>query len=458
MKLSRRDILKRAGLYSLLWPVLNMIDARAGGAQPPKRVLVLFNGNGPIIQQGPASGTETNFQLHDWWQPLEAHKADGVFFRGVHQAGVPFGTHNEYGHQSAATGSLTARTTEGTNNATGPSIDQFIGQELQNAGIVTPKRSLLWGLHNDTSNWGPWYEAAGEPIAPVNNPYAALDDLSPYLSSDGKPNPALLRKRLVLDQAYKDCKAMTGDLGAEGKALLDFHCSNIDSLEKSVSSSIVTGPQCIPPTGPNTTLGPDENFSQPSTRDELVTAFSDLMALAFACDLTRVIGFSFSSPAARFGIPDSYPIPIAPQADSGDSGPQHHAWTHFYGASDDKTAALRGFTRWYAQSVSTILDKLKNTLDASGKPLLDSTLVLYTCELGYDAVSQNDAHSNFNIPVMLFGGDDTIKKNRLFVGDGTTDSALDLHRLLVSMIRHTGLTDIDSFGNAGSGPLDWLQG
>jgi hypothetical protein len=458
MKLSRRDIVRCAGLSSLLWPVMNMIEARAGGAQTPKRILVIFNGNGPIIQQGPASGTENNFQLHDWWQPLEAHKADGVFFRGVHQAGVPFGSHNEYGHQSASTGALTARTTEGTNNATGPSIDQFIGQELQKAGIITPKRSLLWGLYDQTNNWGPWYEAAGKPVEAVNNPYTALDDLSPYLGSDGKPNPALLRKRLVLDQAYKDCKALTRDLGSEGKALLDFHCSNIESLEKSVAGSIVNGPQCTPPSGPNTTLGPDENFNQPSTRDELVKAFADLMALSFACDLTRVIGFSLSGPAARFALPDSYPIPVAPQADSGDAGPQHHAWTHFYEMSAEKTAALRGFTRWYSSSVATILDKLKTTMDANGKPLLDSTLVLWTCELGYNAGNENDAHANSNIPVMLFGGGDSIKKNRLFLGDGTDNSALELHRLFVSMIRHTGLDSIDSFGNAGSGPLDWLKG
>jgi hypothetical protein len=456
-KLSRRHLLGQAALWSLLWPALQTRRAKAAG---PGRVLVLFNGNGPIMEKGPADGTENDFQLHDWWSPLERHKADGIFFRGCHQAGVPFGSHNEYGHQSASTGALTARTTEGTNNATGPSLDQFIGQELQKAGIITPKRSLLWGLHDDAGNWGPWYEDVAKPVAPTANPYAALEDISGTLGGPGEdPKAPLLRKRLVLDRAYKDCKALLPELGSEGRELLDFHCSNLESLEKSVNESIVNAPSCTAPTAPNTTLGPEENFSQPAVRDQLVGAFSDLMALTFACDLTRVMGFSLNGPAARFAIPDRYGIPNAPLADSGDSGPQHHAWTHFYEETADKAAALGGFTRWHAESVAIILDKLKATKDAFGQPLLDSTLVLWTCELGHSEGNPIEPHPNTNIPVMLFGnGLGAVKTGRLYASAGGEDSALELHKLFVSIIRHAGLTNIDSFGNAGSGPLDWLEG
>jgi hypothetical protein len=137
----------------LLWPLLRAERARSAIDLAPRRVLVFFSPNGPIMDRGPASGTETDFSLGEFWTPLELHKADGLFFSGMHQAGVPFGTHNEYGHQSGGTGALTARTTEGTKNSTGPSLDQFIGQELEKAGIITPQRSLLWGMRESTGNW-----------------------------------------------------------------------------------------------------------------------------------------------------------------------------------------------------------------------------------------------------------------------------------------------------------------
>lgn len=462
-RLARRHLLQQAGLWSLAWPVLRHARLEAAEATAPKRVIVFFSPNGPIMERGPVSGTERDFTLHDWWKPLERHKADGLFFAGMMQAGVPFGEHNEYGHQSGGTGALTARTTEGTNNSTGPSIDQFIGQKLLEQGIVTPKRSLLWGLHDSVGNWGPWYEAAGKPVNPERNPYAALNDIAPGLApTTGAPpvNP-LLRKRLVLDRAYKDCKQLLGKLGAEGQALLDFHCNNIESLEKSVSESLnrPPGPDCRAPTKPDTTLGADANFGQADNRDEMMKAFTSLMALSLSCDVTRVIGFSFGGTADRLAIPASYAIPSSAQVDSGDSGPQHHAWTHVYDQSDTKRAALKGFYNWYAEQVALVIDKLKATPDVNGKSLFDSTLVLWTSELGHQPGSSLEPHPNGHIPVILFGnGGGQFKTNRFYDGDSSPQTSIMLHQLFVSLIQHAGTSGVDTFGNQGQGPLEWLQG
>lgn len=464
MTFSRRSLLKQMGWWPLLWPLLRRDRASSQAQIAPKRVIVLFSSNGPIMVRGPASGTETNFQLHEWWSPLERHKADGVFFAGCHQAGVPFGTHNEYGHQSAGTGALTARTTEGTNNATGPSIDQFIGQALQANGVLTPRRSLLFGLHSGIGHWGPWYEAAGKPIAPEANPYRALEQLLPSLPADAGstgPDPRLVRKKLVLDRVYGDCKGIVPRLGAEGRELLDFHCTNIESLEKSVSSALAMPrpPACVPLEKPDTELGPDANWAAAENNDERMKAFTSLITLALACDVTRVVGFSFGSTAERFAIPSSYGIPSSAQVDSGDSGPQHHAWTHVYNEGDDKRTALRGFTRWYSEAVARLIDALKATPDANGKSLFDSTLIVWTSELGHHTSNPLEPHPNGNIPVMLFGnGLGTIRTGRFFDGQGRQESALTLHSLFVSLIHHVGLTHIDEFGNQGRGPLDWLAG
>ncbi|MDX2020826.1 MAG: DUF1552 domain-containing protein [Deltaproteobacteria bacterium] len=466
---SRRKLIAQAGAWPLLWPLVQHGMARAAGDVVPKRVVVIFSPNGPITRGGIASGTETNFTINDYWAPLQRHKADGCFFVGCHQAGVPFGKHNEYGHQSGGTGALTARTTEGTNNSTGPSLDQFIGQELQKAGIVTPKRSILMGLHKNVGNWGPWYEAAGKPALPMVDPYKILADIMPSVTaaSGGTSTPAvdkvLLRKNFVLDAIYKDCKELAGSLGSDAKALLDFHCGNIESLQKSVAKSIsaapMSGPACVAPTKPNTTLASTANFEQADNRDEIMKAFTDLVALSFSCDVTRVVGISFGETASRFAIPAKYGVGSAAQVDSGDSGPQHHAWTHTYNNGPEKQMALKLFYNWYAEKVALLIDKLKTTMDANGKPLMDTTLVIWTSELG-GKDNDLEPHPNHNIPVSMFGNSQgAFKTGRLYsTKDPQDKSALVLHSLFVSAIQHAGLTNINTFGNQGTGGLAWLKG
>jgi hypothetical protein len=467
---SRRDLLIGLGAWPLLWPLLRSSTAHAAPTMP-KRVLVFCTSNGPIMVKGPARGTETNFQLHDWWQPLERHRADAFFITGCHQAGVPFGTHNEYGHQSGSTGALTARTTQGTNNATGPSLDAFIGQELQKAGVTTPKRSLLWGLSGNIGNWGPWFEGAGKPATVETNPYRALADITPGLRPVGPTvDPKLVRRKLALGASYQDCQRLAARAGADGKRLLDAHCTNLESLEKSTAASIQNAlsmpsqADCRVPAKPDTTLAANANFASANNYDEMVKAFAHLTSLAFACDVTRVIGFSFGGGAARFAIPSSYGVASAAPVDSGDSGPQHHAWTHTYNNDQPKRDALRAFYRWYSTQIGVFLDALKNTPDANGRPLMESTLVLWTSELGCQRDSPNDPplepHPNENIPVVLFGSSNgALRPGRLYAAQGGgQQTAPVLHQLMVSVCHHAGLTGVNSFGNHGSGPLEWLAG
>ena len=116
MKLTRRAIMQAAAVGAATAPFLTRTAASyADPLEGPHRLLIIFTPNGPQFVDGPTAdgGTETNFQLHDWWGPLARHKDDGIFFRMCHQPGVPFGDlkGDEYGHLSGTIGALTARTT-----------------------------------------------------------------------------------------------------------------------------------------------------------------------------------------------------------------------------------------------------------------------------------------------------------------------------------------------------------
>jgi len=132
-----------------------------------------------------------------------------------------------------------------------------------------------------------------------------------------------------------------------------------------------------------------------------------------------------------------------------------HAWTHQGRDNPGTLPSLQTFYQWFSTHVANIIDELQNNKDADGVPLLDSTLVLWTSEFGAGL-----PHTNRNIPVMLFGNSGgQFKTGRHFEASGDDKArAMVMHNLFVSIIRHAGLSDIDTFGNAGSGPLDWLKG
>jgi hypothetical protein len=471
MKLSRRDLLKNAALFAALSPVIGQPSRTAAIPARPRRVVIVFSPNGPIYARGPAVGSEREFSLHDWWSPLERHRDVGNFFGGLYQAGIPYsGTYlqdRDTGHQAGSTGCLTARGLEGTDNGTGPSLDQFIGQELQASGVVTPRRSLLWGWGSGF-NWGPWFEGPGAFLSPNPNPYAALETLAPALGASGMEERArveavLRRKHFILDQVAGDCRDIARTLGSEARERLDFHCSNIESLEASVAASLaMPAAECRAPDRLMGTIGPDSNFDSEENRDEVMRAFTDLMGLAFACDLTRVIGVSFGVSAQRFGIPSSYGIPSSNVVDSSDSGPQHHAWTH-NDSGETSLVALRGFYHWYSEQVGRIVDMLKTTLDADGRPLIESTLVLWTSELGHTTYrptgGSSPGHPISDIPILLFGDSEgELATNRFYEGDGSEPTAAVIHGLFVSILHHMGLTHLSAFGNHETGPLEWLRG
>ena len=461
MSVSRRAFLQRtlAGASGVALPYfLRSAPSYAEPGMAPHRVVVIFSPNGPQFVEGPTlPGSATSFQLHDWWKPLERHKADGFFFRQCHQPGVPFGSHNEYGHQSGQIGALTARTTEGTNTSTGPSLDQYIAQEVFKRGVVLPKRSLLWGLLPDR---GIFFEDRGRSLTPTVNPYRALEELAVGFSGEGSGTlrQALSRKHFVLDRARADCLRLRGRLDAQGKAMLDAHCANIEALEAGVSQALQrTNLVCRAPTDP-LALPSSADWSARENRDTSMKAFTELMALAFTCDITRVIGFQFAGGASRFAIPASYNVPSSGVVDSGDSGPQMHAWTH-NGGDPNHLPALKIFYNWFSEGVASFIDKLKSTPDADGRPLFETTLVLWTSEFGAPS-----PHTNARVPVMLFGnGAGKLRPGRMFQGTlgDAKQEALPIHQLFVSLCRHAGLENVDSFGNHGSlrcGPLEWLAG
>jgi hypothetical protein len=458
---------------TLLAPVLRQMDASAAAPTSRRRLILLYSPNGPMHATGPATGSETAFTLHDWWKPLERHKADAIFFSNMACTGA--GTVSANGGHELGGQTYSGFGADGYAQR-GPTIDQIIGKRLQTeqrAGVVP---SVVWGNFKASQAGGTgdaFAVAAARNISPETDPSNAWTQLfasfmAPVQDPVAMKRAATLlaRNQSVLDFVIQDCAAMQGALGAEGTRLLDDHCASVRDMEKALVSGMNgVASSCAKPVNPG-----KKDWANPENIDIQSSTFFDLIATTLACELTNVIAFQFAGQAARNRLAAKYGVPSSPLTDSGDPGdvgPAHHPWTH-QGKSASKMTAMQIFVTFYATQVALLIDKLKTTLDAAGKPLLDSTMVLWASELGGNE-NNTDFHQTSAVPAVLFGnGQGTFKTGRYIHGKspdlGSSGSAYqeagrDMAKLLVSLVQYMGLTDVDTVGATGvKGPLTALFG
>jgi hypothetical protein len=456
---SRRTVLQSSALLALLSPVFRKRDAH-GATAAPRRVILVFSPNGPINATGPATGTETAFTFHDWWKPLARHQADGIFLSNLASTGaqvVPGPQGKAEGHGLG--GQCFAGFGTGSSNyiSDGETIDQTIGKRLLAQGAAGVARSLAWGLETEDSY--AFYSGPGRGIVPETDPQKAWASLfasfMPPTVDPQRAAQAIARQKSVLDFVSQDCLALKDALGAEGMRLLDDHCTTVRALEQNLSATLTSAGSCTRPADPGA-----KDWANPDNIDALSAAFVDLIAMTLACELSHVIAFQLAPSGARNRLAASYGVPSSPTADSGDSGPAHHPWTHQSSSQAGKAQALQIFTTFYASQVALLCDKLKATLDASGKPLFDSTVVLWLSELGGDEAN-GDPHVTGSQPAVLMGsGQGLFKTGRYLKGPsvggnpGSADGGRMMAQLLIAVMQYMGLSDVNKVGLCDAvGPL-----
>ncbi len=464
--LSRRRLFSNAALLGLVAPILRKLDAAAAPAASIPRVIFLFSPNGPVMASGPASGTsETSFALHEWWKPLEPHRDVGNFFANMANTGA--GIVEGHGH------GLGGQTFSGTGagggseyRQKGKTIDQVIASRLVQAGRQGTTPSVVWGnvSVNDAGGTGEVFHSGQNGFRPETNCSAAWKQLfasfMPNPPTGGMPSvdKRLQRDKSVLDFLVKDCTAMRDGLGAEGMRLLDEHCTTLKQIESNLTKTAQAS--CSRPTDPGA-----KDWKNPGNVDAQCNAFFSLMASSLACELTSVIAYQFGAQGSRNALADSYGVPYSSVVDSQDSGPVHHAWTH-QSPGADQTKALKTFYTFYSQQVANLVAKLKTTNDAAGKPLIDSTLVIWHSELG-GSPQKPDAHRNASVPMVMFGNaQGAFKTGRFYQGAAPTEGGTgyqkagqDMAKILVSAAQYMGFPDIDTVGATGvKGGFDWLKG
>lgn len=450
--LSRRAVLRGMGGTVIALPFLDAMTgigrrATAQTMQLPKRFVVWYTPNGTVPKnfwpERSASGSETDFSLSPILQPLEAHKDDLLILEGIdllaslsgpgdaHQKGTGTcltGIELEEGDFPGDAG-------ESAGWAGGISIDQHIANFI---GGETMFRSLEFGamVQGSSVRSRISYRGAGQPLPPENNPYTM------YLRLFGDPSvsPEELarrntRRQAVLDAVAGQYQGLHGKLGGEDREKLDIHMQAVQSLEDRLAKSQVEfdGTICK-----RYDQGEPIDTSRVSNMPEIARLQIDLMAMAFACDLTRVASLMWSQSTA--GHVYSW---LGDDIREG-----HHSLAH---KGDEDTKKIEQNTRinnWYSEQLAYFIQKLKDIPEGDGT-VFDNTVIFWTNEQ-----AKGNNHSRANMPYVLAGSAGGYFRTGRYI---TQPSETGHNRLLVSLMNAMGV-DEDTFGNPeyGTGPISGL--
>ena len=440
-RISRRNVLRAASGAVLALPLLPSLAARAQAVPPPKRFVTMYTPNG-VIHDGwwPTAGaSETDFTLSTSHEPLKSYQdrllilgglemkvaADGP--GGPHQRGIGgLFTNTQLGEGVFVDGC--GRTAGWAN---GISVDQKIAMAI---GAGSPIASLQLGVRateNDVQGRIS-YAAAGMPLPPLATPLDVYTQvfsnfLPPTTTPDQDAAKALLAQRKsVLDAVAGEFAALDARLSAQDRQTLDQHLTLVRDVERRLSLGIG---DCAKPAEP-AVLDPVSETDMPKIAElEL-----DLLALAFACDLTRVASFEISTALNRIRYPWL------------NSLGEGHALSHAGTSDPDAKAQLLSRQNWHSSLIARLFDRLAVVAEGEGS-VLDSTLLFWGNE-----VSVGTTHTHDNMPFVVAGGGWAFRTGRYvqYMGNSHGD-------LLVSLLNAMGVPD-QTFGDARfvTGPLPGL--
>jgi hypothetical protein len=380
-----RGLLATGAAMTVPLPVLDgMLNgngtAFAQGQPLVRRFATWFFGNGILPPRWNPTAVGNTWELSDQLAPLASVKEYLTVVSGLVNK-FPGSSFHPLGSAASTTGGGVE-----DNSAVAPSIDQLVAESIGRNSLF---KSVELGVSDATPN-GPEntlhavsHRGKNAPNYPEFDPLAVFSRL--FAQADvsaadiGRLNQA---KQSILDAVVADANEMRGLLGVADRQRLEQHLDGIRQLETRLATPI----QCVAPPNP-AALGVtrDTRSEAPMDVSEMV---SELLALAFACDLTRAASVVFTLPAAHVyyrhlgdDMNDDFHDTIC-HTDPGDAASQ--------------VRVHRGVI-FTMQCLSIFLQRLRSLPEGDGT-LLDNSLIYVT-----SCTSWGKVHAKDEWPVLLAG-------------------------------------------------------
>jgi len=424
---------------TLALPVLEAMvppfGGRATAASPVHRFQTFYVPNGMAIPYWKVKGEGRAFELSPILQPLAPFREQMLVLSGINASW-------NYIHAGASGSFLTGTIRGGKNEIeiiADVSMDQLLARHFAdqtpvpslelsmdapaNAGACTGNLSCVY---THTLSWrGPT-----QPLPMEWNPRAVFETLfGDTGSTERKAREARLQQhKSILDSVNAKLSSLRKELGPNDQLKVDEYAESVRDVERRIQTaeaqSHVELPAIDQPTG-----------APPIFEDHLALMF-DLQVLALRSDLTRVITFMISKeqsarPYPQVGVPEA-----------------HHPLSH-HNDVPEIVERMSKINEYHVKLFSGYLEKLRATEDGDGS-LLDHMTILYG-----SGISNSNAHSGVDLPLLLMGG-----------GAGTLRGGRHLHytdkpsnaNLLVTLMDKMGVPVDHVGGSKGKLDIDTLSG
>lgn len=376
---------------------------------PPEPGKSQYDVNSGKIDLWPRSGDgfldNPDPQLSAILKKLEPIKKEILILEGLQNAG-----NNHDGYCSILNGYEPVEQSSTEQTGGGISLDHYMAQKLGFDKTMRYPNLQVGVMNNFTGSKGAVsWTAKGQAAPAEDNPRNLFNKLFPNGASTqpGTMNPMSAemlhaQQKSVLDAAIGQATALRTQLSRLDQEKLDQYLTAFRSVEERISVSAAPTIGCMPPSGLKLdySVNPDSgnNDSYLAEQPNMTKDMIELMAMAFACDLTRIITFQMCTegnnlvfswlPNQRGRWHDLSHIWLEPgqapyQADPMD--PTSMSWT-------EDVNNFIAMCDWNTEQVFNLQDALKR------HGVFDNTLLLWTTNM-----SQGNYHASINIPLVLIG-------------------------------------------------------
>jgi hypothetical protein len=391
-RLSRRFLLRGAGAAIALPTLEAMLNshgtAYAQGMAFPKRYVVWFFGNGVILPRWrpAAQGQGTAWQLSEELMPLAAHKEQLTVVTGCNIR-IP----GRRGHHDGVAAMMSGAEIFPLPAGNAPYASRFTQRSLdQNLADVIGTQTRFKSLQLRVSKRivrgeGPTlaFLSHASPTAPleaVENPVTLFNQLfTGVMPSPNDPRNSL--RTNVLDAVRDETRALQSKLGAADKARLEQHLTGIAELRQRIQTLPAQPAGACRPPSATTQTNADVNGREQI--EAVNRVMGDLLAMAFACDLTRVATVQFSG---SVGFHTFNWLGTGPRA-------SEHSLTH----DQNEQGKVHDSVVFSMQCLAETLTSMKAITEGTGT-VLDQSAVLVTSD-----VSEGYTHSGNDYPILIAG-------------------------------------------------------
>jgi hypothetical protein len=419
MSATRRRFLQALGIGAGGFFLPSLVSrgsrARAGGVEPPMRLVVLFTEHGtPHVNWDMHGGRDPDgtweydhtamleTEFSEALRPLWRHRNKLTVVDGLSLAtaiGDPYGDGHAKGWCSALTGGIARETFEDVkSNANHQSLDQVIVQALRAQDpLLTDLADLAFGVYQYNFHAALYRTpTGGGPVQRVpheESPMAVYDRLFPNGDGTAPPDPVRVAQADVMASVGDMYENLAPRLGSEDRQKLEQHRDLIRDMERRIR--LLDGLDCGAPASVEDYYWGE--VPHPQRYDAHTRSFWDLATLALSCGISRVVTMQWGQLHVEM---------------IGGTGDLHHDYAHrsapYLSAEPDYPNAVQmmtNFSAYYAGYAAELADRLDAIPEGTGT-LLDNTIILWVSELS------DGGHGHDPLPVVILGGGSRFRTGR----------------------------------------------